>query len=280
MKKIAVVGANGFIGSNLKQVFVADYGRLKGRQIECDFLDGDWLRKASTKQLRARLCGKGLLHLAENPNILHYESDDLMLRQYRNALNLLEFSVEPKVYMSSYLVYASLKHPDHGGLKESDAVFPGSSYATHKLRVEKLFLDFGGTAIRSANLYGGTFCERKGFIETVIKSLARGEVIELDNGSNVRDFFYIEQFANCLFRLMQLDDLRGIYNLGSGYGLSLAQVVHLVGNALGIGGSKIIKCSGSPNSSPDIRYLDCSKAEQAIGSWPDTSLTSILPKIV
>ncbi|MDB2411935.1 NAD-dependent epimerase/dehydratase family protein [Litoricolaceae bacterium] len=280
MRSIAVVGANGFIGSKLREVFIAESSHSKEWLLECDFLDGKWLRQASTAELKARLSGKGLLHLAENPNIAMYEREDLTSKQYTNAVNLLEFSCEPKIYISSYLVYASLRKSGDPGLREDAPVSDHSAYAAHKLRVEKLFLDFGGAVVRSSNLYGGSRSARTGFVESVIRSVLTTGIVELDNGSNIRDFLFVDQFASCLFKLIQVENLRGLYNLGSGYGLSLAAVVDVVANVLGRDGEKAVKYIESPNQTLDIRYLDCSRIRHAIGCWPDTRLVFNLPKIL
>lgn len=278
MISIAVVGANGFIGSNLKKTFYSKFSQSMGSRLDFDFIDGQWLRQASSSQLRARLAGKGLLHLAENPNVSSYSSVKMVSSQYSKALELVEFSSAPKIYLSSYLVYTGMDSLGDTGLSEIDAVCSEGGYALHKLKVEKLFLDSGGVVIRSSNLYGWSRLRRQSFIDRIIKRLSMDEVIMLENGSNVRDFFYIEQFVISLIKLMQVDDLRGIFNLGSGHGLSLAEAAYVISGAMGKAEMRIEHRLSE--SSRDIRFLDCSKVRSAIGWFEDTSLAFNLPQIL
>lgn len=278
MSSIAVVGANGFIGSSLKKAFHSKFSQSMGWRLDLDFIDGQWLRQASSSQLRARLGGKGLLHLAENPNVSSYGSEKMVSSQYGNAQKLVRYSSVPKVYLSSYLVYAGINNVGDGGLSETDPVCSEGCYALHKLKVEKLFLDSGGAVIRSSNLYGRSRLRRQSFIDRIIKRLSMDEAVVLENGSNVRDFFYIEQFVISLIKLMQVDDLRGIFNLGSEHGLSLAEAAYLISETMGKAEIRIeYRLS---ESSRDIRFLDCSKAQSAIGWFEDTSLAFNLPKIL
>ncbi|CAB3827225.1 GDP-L-fucose synthase [Achromobacter animicus] len=89
-------------------------------------------------------------------------------------------------------------------------------------------------------------------------------------GSPLREFLYVDDLAQASVMLMEHTDAEGIYNIGAGQDISIADLAQLVARVIGYEG-KIVYDTSKPDGTP--RKLMDSSRVQALGWRPEISLT-------
>ncbi|CAB3952710.1 GDP-L-fucose synthase [Achromobacter insolitus] len=89
-------------------------------------------------------------------------------------------------------------------------------------------------------------------------------------GTPLREFLYVDDLAQACVMLMEHPQAEGIYNIGAGQDISIAELAKLVARVVGYEGS-IVYDTSKPDGTP--RKLMDSARVQALGWKPETSLT-------
>ncbi|MFD4839162.1 GDP-L-fucose synthase family protein [Achromobacter sp. NPDC058515] len=89
-------------------------------------------------------------------------------------------------------------------------------------------------------------------------------------GTPLREFLYVDDLAQACVMLMEHPDAEGIYNIGAGKDISIADLAQLVARVVGYGGN-IVYDNGKPDGTP--RKLMDSSRVQSLGWRPEISLT-------
>lgn len=89
-------------------------------------------------------------------------------------------------------------------------------------------------------------------------------------GAPLREFLYVDDLAQASVMLMEHPDAEGIYNIGAGQDISIADLARLVAHVVGYDG-KIVYDTTKPDGTP--RKLMDSSRVQALGWKPEISLT-------
>ncbi|SEJ90304.1 GDP-L-fucose synthase [Achromobacter sp. NFACC18-2] len=89
-------------------------------------------------------------------------------------------------------------------------------------------------------------------------------------GTPLREFLYVDDLAQASVMLMEHPDAEGIYNIGAGQDISIADLAQLVARVVGYEG-KIVYDTSKPDGTP--RKLMDSSRVQALGWRPEISLT-------
>tara|TARA_R110001583_G_scaffold195533_1_gene375567 strand:- start:10438 stop:11337 length:900 start_codon:yes stop_codon:yes gene_type:complete len=152
------------------------------------------------------------------------------LLKYRYLLN--EFYVHTKyIFISSGgTVYGNSKTQ----LTECSPTNPISAYGKQKLIQENMILDSCKKAyyiLRLANPFGGdqTVVNGVGFVSKVIECAENGEMLDLYvPSSTIRDYIFIEDVTQYISDFYFNNYKSGIYNLSTGVGTSLADVIKKV----------------------------------------------------
>lgn len=149
----------------------------------------------------------------------------------------------------------------HGAGKASAEAFLGVRRAERTL------------VLRPSNIYGPGQGLRSGF--GVIRHLLRCALEEKPfqmwgDGSQVRDYLYIDDFADAVSRLAARPEVSGTFNLGSGAGTSLSELVGLAERAAG----RAIRIERLPPRPGDVGriVLDIGRIRQAADWSPATTL--------
>lgn len=133
-------------------------------------------------------------------------------------------------------------NPARVPVDEQAPLQPLSYHAAGKVALEALFQAFAhahGTSLavlRPSNLYGPGQDLRSGFglVRTLLERALRSEPVEVwGDGSAVRDYIYIDDAVAACERLIAQPAATGVFNLGSGRGTSIAEMVELVARATG-----------------------------------------------
>lgn len=164
-------------------------------------------------------------------------------------------------------------------LKEETATNPITSYGIQKVTIEKLLylyhymygLDY--RVVRLANPYG-PYQRPNGILGAVTtftyKALNREQIVVYGDGSVVRDFIYIDDAIRGILTIADGDSEHKTFNLGSGYGTSIRQVLEQIHNALKIPLDVVWK-EGRKVDVP-VNFLDITRYETAFGPLNSISL--------
>ncbi len=113
---------------------------------------------------------------------------------------------------------------------------PLSSYGIVKVAIENYIAMFSSQhglkslVLRVSNPYGPRQSRPgiHGVIPTFFQRILAGEEIRIwGDGSNVRDYLYISDLITALLKCVE-NDVSGVYNLGSGQGTALTEVLSII----------------------------------------------------
>lgn len=170
-------------------------------------------------------------------------------------------------------------------LNEKVPTNPITSYGIQKVTIEKLLylynymygLDY--RIIRLANPYGpyqrpnGVL----GAVSTFTYKALRNETIDVyGDGSVVRDFIYIDDAVRGIQKIVNGNDRHRTFNLGCGYGTSIAQVLETIEKALSI--ELNVNYTEARSVDVPVNYLDIKRFEVAYGDLNPISLEEGIKK--
>ena len=168
--------------------------------------------------------------------------------------------------------------PDKVPLYEECACKPICAYGMQKYAIEMLLdvykKQYGLSYItaRIGNPYGPRqYTNGVGVISTFTRLLKQGEKIALiDGGRAIRDYIYIDDLADALLLLMQYDGPFSTFNVSSGIGHSVSEILKIVADFLGV--VPQIDCLPNPLSDVSYNVLDISRIRRETGFCPRISL--------
>ena len=289
-----MLGGAGFIGSHLAEALARAGHRVRvfdrvspAASRGCEFFMGDFL---NPRDLAGALKGSEVVfHListtlpqSSNENPV-YDAETNVIGTLRMLEQCRRERVRKVVFVSSGgTVYGV---PGSVPIAESHPTQPTCAYGIHKLAIEKYLhlehllhgLDY--CILRPANLYG----ERQradlsfGAVSVFLDHAIRGVPIQIwGDGSIVRDYVYVGDAATAFIAAMKHSGNERIFNIGSGTGTSLNELVTLIEAALG----KEIAVEYAPARGFDVpvNVLDSSLARSALGWSAATSLADGIRK--
>lgn len=170
-------------------------------------------------------------------------------------------------------------------ISENMPTDPITSYGLQKLTIEKLLylyyymkgLDY--RIIRLSNPYGPFQKVNgiQGVISTFIFNVLNDrELIVYGDGSVVRDYLYIDDAIQAIARIAGNDAKKKVYNVGSGHGLSINEIIEGIRLVVG----KNIKLSYRQGRKVDVpvNILDVSRYENEFGKLSNTELLEGIQK--
>lgn len=250
MADVLVVGGNGFIGSHVVDALVARdhavaaFDRFGPQEPvwSADGVDavvGDFLNVAD---VRSAVRGRDVVvHLLSTTDPATAQ-DDPTLDVRTNVLASIELFEACAAAGVRQVVFASTGGAIYGDqvrqvFRETDPTQPVSPYAIGKLAIEGYLRYFrrtrglASTVVRISNPYGPRQNPRKrqGVIPIFLRQIARGEPLTvLGDGSMVRDYVYVADVAEMTAEIVTRGARHDLYNLGSGTGLSLTELLAAV----------------------------------------------------
>lgn len=294
--KITVLGAAGFIGTNLTLELAKD------NQNEITLVDHkkDYFCSAIVDELK---------------NVKIVESDfseetdfDVLLNEQEVVYHLVSSTVPStsnqqisqelvaNVIVTSKMLEACVRNGitkvvfiSSGGtvygkesncpLQETTATNPISSYGIQKVTIEKLLylyqylygLDY--RIIRLANPYG-PFQRPNGVLGAVTtftyQALKGEEIVVYGDGTIIRDFIYIDDAVRAILTIVNNENKHRTFNLGCGYGTSIQRVLETIQEVLNVK----LNITYKPSRKVDVpvNYLDISRYEKYYGKLNPISL--------
>lgn len=259
--KVLVIGGTGFIGSHVCDCLLKHNHEIRvlSRKLESfraplsgvEYVLGDF---ADTFVLSEALSGIDcVIHLVSStvPGTSNINPIADITTNLLPTVNLLELmrdlSVPRLVFVSSGgTVYGN---PDVVPVPESHPLRPLCSYAVVKIAIENYLTMYqhlygvSSVILRASNPYGPRQ-ERlrvQGLIATFLSRIANKQPIEIwGDGEIVRDYFYVSDLADLCVAAMERS-VSGIFNAGSGKGVSIKDIITLLPEITG--------------TQPDVKYL-------------------------
>ena len=293
--KSLVIGAGGFLGSHLiddlleqgheVKAFDRSFGgsnrnleHLIGKieLLSGDFLNLDDLSRATT----------GVDYVF---NMISFSTPASSLKNPRRDLetniigmiNLLNLCVENKIKKvffpsSGGTIYGN---SDKSNSREDDPTNPICPYGISKLVIEKYLeyyhrlhnLDY--FIFRISNPYGErqSLNRDQGVIPIFMNLIKEKKPITIfGNGENVRDYIYVKEVTKLIAKAVHMDNKNKIYNIGSGQGHSLNELIDVIREICGYD----FEINYQPERGSDVRraVLDISRARNELNFEPKINL--------
>jgi UDP-glucose 4-epimerase len=286
--RVLITGAGGFLGRNLARhlsgagfpltlISLRDEPSLR-RLPHARLLRGPAHRVVADLDLGE---SEALVHFASSTNprlgAVHDEVRQLdelaaILERARRApgLSILFPSSGGTVYRDSA----------HGAHTEEEPLEPKSHHAWGKVAAEGLVQTYARAfglpfkILRCANPYGPWQSVRKkqGLIMKVLDDLHRRRTTVIwGDGEEVRDYLCVADLCDLLERMLLRPGVSGVFNVGSGVGVSVNEVLEAVATATGI--RPRVEYVQSLERAVRRSVLDSSKVSGTFDWTPSTSLS-------
>ncbi|QWD72747.1 NAD-dependent epimerase/dehydratase family protein [Polynucleobacter sp. UB-Raua-W9] len=255
---IGIFGGGGFLGSSICDRLLNDGHQIKvferPRISPYRFFNGDetvdWVTGdfSSAHDIKAFIEGVDVVIHLVSSTLPRGSNDDVIFDVQTNVISTLQLlnamvreGVKRIIFISSGgTVYGN---PIYIPLDENHPTNPTVSYGITKLAIEKYLHLFQGlygikaTILRVANPYG----ERQrietaqGAIGVFMGKVLCGEPIEIwGDGGVIRDYVYVEDVADAFSKAIDYSGPYSVFNIGSGIGKSLNEVISALESVLGI----------------------------------------------
>ena len=294
MASCLVLGGAGFIGSHLAEALLQAGHRVRIfdrphldrlpaflQRGEFEVFTGDFL---NPRTLSPALEGSEIVFHLVSTTLPKTSNDNPMYDVESNVMGTLRLLELCRQQGVRKVVFASSGGTVYGvprsvPIDESHPTDPICSYGIHKLAIEKYLqlnhrihgLDY--CVVRPANLYGPRqrLDIAQGAVAVFLDRALRGKPIQVwGDGSVVRDYLYVGDAAEALLKAAAFEGEPRIFNIGSGAGTSLRQLIQEIEALLG----RAVPVEYAAARSLDVpaNVLDASLARHHLGWAPRTSL--------
>ena len=252
-KNVLVTGADGFIGSHLTEMLVANDHKVRALSLYNSFNDWGWLEEIDCKDEIEVISGDVrdpyfcrritndidiVYHLAALIAIpySYIAPNSYVDTNVKGTLNIcqgaLDNNVERVIHTSTSEVYGSSQYVP---IDEKHPMQPQSPYSATKIAADAMAMSFFHafnlpvTIARPFNTYGPRQSARA-VIPTIITQIADGKgQIELGDVSPTRDFNYVEDTCRGFVGLLECDAAIGkAVNIGSNSEISIGDTLNLI----------------------------------------------------
>ena len=294
---ILIIGGNGFVGSHL-----VDYLLLKGHNVRVFDMKHEKFRKPNsnvdyrifsmddTNNLYEALLDIDIVfHLACStvPSTADINPISDINNDVINTLKLLDLLVQLKirrfVYFSSGGTVYGL--PQKIPINEEQPLNPISTYGIikvtieHYIRLYERLYGINAIIVRPSNIYGprqGHYIAQ-GVISTFLKKVFDNKNITVfGDGTSTKDYIYVSDFIKICYSL-GISDKKGAFNIGSGIGISLIEIIDIIKRITNINPNIIYEGNKKYDVSKFI--LDISKTMKAQSQKPETGIETGIEKV-
>lgn len=292
MRHILVLGANGFIGSHLVDSLVQAGNRVRTLERPgstprynpnpaIERIEGDFLNRAD---IAAALNGvQDVYHLVSTTTPVTAEDDPAfdIDTNVRASVSLFEQCVK---YNIERVLFTSTGGSIYGDNEEQpfterSLTLPISPYAIGKLSIEGYLRYFkhkhglNSVVFRISNPYGERqpLHSKQGVIPVFLENILQDKPINVyGDGSMVRDYLYVKDVADMIVAASGRNFAHHIYNVGSGVGVSVNELIDI---AKSVTGKEVtINHKDTPSTFVHAAVLDCKRFDDEFSMRPSTPL--------
>ena len=253
MKKVLITGADGFIGSHLTEMLVAQEYKVKALSQYNSFNNWGWLENINCKNDVEILSGdirdfnyckliskdvEVIFHLAALIAIpfSYVTPNSYVETNIKGTLNICqaakENGISRLIHTSTSEVYGTAQYVP---IDEKHPLQPQSPYSATKIAADAMVMSFFNsfdlpvTIARPFNTYGPRQSARA-IIPTIITQIATGKKeIKLGDVSPTRDFNYVEDCCRAFIMLAESEKTIGeTVNIGSNTEISISNTLKLI----------------------------------------------------
>jgi len=304
-KTVLITGGAGFIGSNFIRYLLEGYPRTKIinldkltyagnpdnlKDVENDpryeFIHGDIRDREVVRAIFPRV--QGVVHFAAETHVDRsiLDAGEFILTDVYGSFVLFEAlktapHIEFFLHISTDEVYGSR---DKGFFKETDSLHPSSPYAASKAGADRLAYAYHVTyglpiiILRPSNNFGPYQYPEKFIPLFVTNALEDKELPLYGQGTNVRDWLYVEDNCRAIDLLMRSGKAGEAYNIGAANEVQNVSIAEQICGLLGKP-RNLIKLVPD-RLGHDRRYaLECRKIH-ALGWRPEKNFTEALASTV
>lgn len=301
-KRVVVLGGLGFIGSHITRALVrqgydvrvfgkADSSRALIWDIsnQIEITEGDITQ--ADQVLRAIADADVLIHLVHTTRPASSMIDPFHdvcsnVASQTNWLKRLSVTNLKKIiYVSSGGTIYGI--PQSPLVNENHPTDPICSYGITKLAIEKYISMYSRTyginycMIRPGNIYGNgsRINSGQGIIGVLSSKALRGEQLEIwGTGENLRDYLHVDDLVSAVLKLMNYEGAHKVFNVSSGTGHSILDIVDRIGRHFG----KPMSIVWKPSREFDVpvNVLDSSRLCIETGWQPRINLDSGIARTI
>lgn len=290
MKTILILGGYGFLGANVMKyvdAYLADrycfivfdkFDRhMGGVEFQCvkKTYAGDFSDKALLEQIFRENKIDIILHslsttVPVDSSNARFDVESNLIPTLDILGLMVKYGVEDIVYLSSGgAVYGTQDNKSH---KESDDVYPISSYGVVKLAIEKYLMQYAQLygirplILRLSNPYGPYhYSMKQGVINVALTKALKGKTMTIwGDGNGKKDYIYVEDYVRILFSLIDKGVHDEVINIASGQLLSVNEIVNAIQQRVP---SFDVRYSDAQRFDADHFELDTIKLFQLIGPY-------------
>ena len=283
--RILVFGAAGFVGRNLIERVRKDRHDLTASDLAEDPFHGsaNYAKLDLLNRDRVIDVVKGsdvIVHFAASPLTQSLESPAENMRiNVEGTLNILDAArkhdVKKVIYSSASSVVGI---PKYNPVDEDHPCTPKTPYAVAKrtceeyLRVYNEMYGLHYLVFRFFNVYGPWQGQKSGgLIPNLYRTLSENREFQVfGDGSNTRDFIYVEDIAEFSSSAINSDVKDRVINMGTGRGTSIVELIDLGARVLGTK-PKIVYKPSRPGEIGNF-VADTRRLREVLGNRPFTPL--------
>lgn len=293
--KIMILGAGGFIGTNLairlaenrsSQLTLVDkkdsyFQHISEAGLEADLKISDFGQGCDYEILTK---GQEVIYYLVSTTSPGNSNQNIPKELSENVVAAAEFLKACIVNKVKKVIFLSSGGTVYGlegkcPISEETVANPINSYGVQKLMIEKLFylyhylygLEY--KIIRLANPYGPYQRPNNslGVVTNFVYQALKGEPLTIyGDGKVIRDFIYIDDVITAILNISEYQGKHSMFNLGSGMGSSIRQVVDAIEKTMDLM-VDVTYLTGRTVDVP-VNILDISRYESVFGEWKPISL--------
>ena len=254
MKTVLILGGYGFLGTNIMHyvdehlyddyrfiVFDKFAKHIGGVEFRCvenmyagDFTDKELMESIFRENKIDLVIHSLSTTVPVDSANARYDVETNLLPTLDILALMVKYGVKDIVYISSGgAVYGTRDNKAH---EESDAVYPISSYGVVKVATEKYMMQYAQLyglrplIVRLSNPYGAYhYSMKQGVINIAMTKALRDETLQIwGDGNDKKDYIYVEDFVDILFKLLDKGVSNQVINIGSGTLLSVNEIANAV----------------------------------------------------
>ncbi len=276
-----VTGASGFLGGHICAALLqAGLKVVAVSRIGTHILGAENLRVANYSELAPEK-NSILVHLAET-NLIQAIDGSRIVAQHALLAALMSKPFSKIIYASSLAVYPTDTETPHREEEDLTCLDTKDDYRRAKLGAERMLMADQGRAhlmLRFVTLYGRGMSPDT-LLMTIWKQLNgqpaqtdpsmaenRHITVALRNLNVTRDFLCVQDAAAAVVAAIKTPQ-SGIFNIGSGEGLRLAQVFDIMVSEMNLADRNPALLESVPGSPESLLVLDITKARELLGWFP------------